>query len=88
MGDLVLAPINWLSWTLTEDGFAADKLKPPEKISKGAVRHYCLYEITGPVHEQFEKYKALRRQYGEQMSEDALDWLNRQIEALKIHASK
>lgn len=89
MGDLVLPPITWLKWDfMAEDGPIVEELKPPDKIHIGHVKQFCRYGISGPAREQFEKHKALRRQYGDQMTGDALEWLNDEIAALEIHASK
>ena len=83
MGDLVLPPITWLALDFSGEGPEVRPLEPGEKIPYGPVAQLCRYALNGPARVQLQLYKALLRQYGGQMTDEALEYLNSEIKALE-----
>lgn len=83
MEDLALPPIMWLECNFTEKGPEVRCIGPEEKIPYTPVVQFCRHAITGPAKEQLKIYKALWRQYGDRMTDEALIYLNNEIKALE-----
>lgn len=87
MGTIVLPPIRWLELDFSKDGFMLVEIGPLKKIHIGHVTQFCR-STTGLVRTRLFVFKALLRQHRQKMSEEALNYLEKEIEALEHYVAK
>jgi len=87
MGTIVLPPIKWLELSFSKDGFMLVEIDPLKKIHIGHVTQFCR-GTTGLARAKLFIFNALLVQHRDKMGEEALYYLEREIEALRNYAAK